>query len=231
MHWDGKPSQNSGATEETKQRSTKSQNFSAIWLHRISLGDARIVSSHLLIGSINQARATNVVFHLICAGSCGKAEARTRYTVKVDSIESEADMTLNWLLLFCGAKTSSVLSSGTRFSRSATGFTGVSCPTGHCENEGRIVTSMRTEICSSSCSRVVLTIVESRYINDLAVVETQLLVVLTHGRNHGVHRVHNFHHCMGQIFSQASRSALVMPPLIPSGYHKSYRAFVAYQRE
>ena len=39
---------------------------------------------------------------------------------------------------------------------------------------------------------VVLTIVESRYINDLAVVETQLLVVLTHGRNHGVHRVHNF---------------------------------------
>ena len=53
------------------------QNFSAIWLHRHSLGDARIVSSHLLIGGVNQARAANVVLRLIHAGSCGEAGART----------------------------------------------------------------------------------------------------------------------------------------------------------
>ena len=40
-------------------------------------GDARIVSSHLLIGGVNQARAANVVLRLIRAGSCGEAGART----------------------------------------------------------------------------------------------------------------------------------------------------------
>ena len=36
--------------------------------------------------------------------------------------------------------------------------------------------------------------VESRYTNDLAVVKIQLLLVLTHGKNHGVHRVYNHSH-------------------------------------
>ena len=36
--------------------------------------------------------------------------------------------------------------------------------------------------------------VESCHTNDFAVVETRLLVVLTHGRNHGVHKVHNHSH-------------------------------------
>ena len=49
----------------------------ASWLHRHGLGDAKIVSSYLLIGGVNQMRAANVVLRLIRVGSCGKAEART----------------------------------------------------------------------------------------------------------------------------------------------------------
>ena len=41
------------------------------------MGDARVVSRHLLIGGVNQARAANVVLRLIRAGSCGEAGART----------------------------------------------------------------------------------------------------------------------------------------------------------
>ena len=50
--------------------------------------------------------------------------------------------------------------------------------------------------------------VESCHTNDFAVVETQLLVVLTHGRSHGVHKVHNHsHHRVGtELFTNFEES-------------------------
>ena len=55
-------------------------------------GTSGIVSSHGMIGSVSEARVTDVVLHLMCAqGRVVRQEARTRYTVEVDGIESEAD--------------------------------------------------------------------------------------------------------------------------------------------
>ena len=56
------------------------------------LGTSGIVSSHGMIGSVSEARVIDVVLHLMCAqGRVVRQEARTRYTVEVDGIESEAD--------------------------------------------------------------------------------------------------------------------------------------------
>ena len=55
--------------------------------------DIQIVSSHGLIGSINEDHVIDLVLHLIRAqGRVARHDARHDHAVKVDGVESEADM-------------------------------------------------------------------------------------------------------------------------------------------
>ena len=78
--------------QKNQQRSTLFSKIlvHAIWLHRYGMGDARIVSSHLLIASI-LVRAANIVFVQVL---CGKAGART-----TQEWQEQASMLCNGL--FC----------------------------------------------------------------------------------------------------------------------------------
>ena len=79
-----------------------------------------------------------------------------------------------------------------------------SCPTGHCEKVGKMVmsaclpitgiyASLTLELVKLEANLLALTMF--RVITPTILgVETQFLVVLTHGRNHRVHRVHNRSH-------------------------------------
>ena len=78
VHRDRKPSHQQWDKKEIKQRSTlSSKTLVQAFGSTVGMGDARIVSSHLLIGGISQARTANIISCLNRAGSCGKTGART----------------------------------------------------------------------------------------------------------------------------------------------------------